>query len=133
MSQGNVEVIRGVYRAWSDGDLDAMLETLDPEIELQTSGSFPDLAPVYSGYAGIRAFWEAMRVPWEWLHLTPERIIEGPDRAAFVVRFQARGKDSGVITDLEQGHALHFRTGRVLRVSTHRSFKEALEAVGLSE
>jgi ketosteroid isomerase-like protein len=134
MSEENVEVIRKIYAAWRDGDLRALLETSDPaEVELRTSGAFPDLAPVYRGHRGVSEFWEAMRAPWEWFHLDVTRIVEGEDCAAFVVTFRARGKDSGVITDLVQGHAMRFGDGRALMVSTHRSFEEALEAVGLRE
>jgi ketosteroid isomerase-like protein len=55
MSQENL--IRASYKAWRDGDLDALLETLDPNVELVTSGSFPDLDPAYRGHDGIRNFW----------------------------------------------------------------------------
>ena len=131
MSQENVELIRKIYNAWRDDDLPALLETSDPEVELRTSGSFPDLAPVYRGHRGLIEFWEAMRAPWEWFHLEVTSIVEGEDCAAFVVNFRARGKDSGVVTNLVQGHAMRFGDGRALMVSMHRSFDEALEAVGL--
>ena len=133
MSQENVEAVRSVYSAWSDGDLDALLAVCDPGVELLTSGAFPDLAPVYRGHDGIRAFWQSMRVPWESFHLDPERMVEGEDCAVVAVRFRAQGKDSGVATELRQGHALRLKDGRVLKASTHLSFDEALEAVGLSE
>jgi hypothetical protein len=50
-----------------------------------------------------------------------------------VVRFRARGKDSGVTTNLQQGHAMRFRRGRIVMLSAHTSFDEALEAVGLRQ
>ena len=133
MSQENVEVVRANYRAWTDGDVDAMLATLDPEFEFRPSGVFPDFAPIYRGHDGMRTFWDEMRVPWEWFHLDPERIVEGEDCAAAALHFRARGKGSGVITDLQQGHALWFRHGRIVKASAHASFEEALEAAGLRE
>src|SRR5215204_1076404 len=100
MSQENVDVVRSVYSAWSDGDLDALLAVCDPGVELLTSGAFPDLAPVYRGRNGIRTFWQSMRVPWESFQLDAERIVEGEDCAVVAVRFRAQGKDSGVATEL---------------------------------
>ena len=126
-------MVRKAYAAWSGNDLDALLRVSDPEVVLLTSGSFPDLAPVYRGHQGLREFWEAMRAPWDWFQLDVKHIVEGEDCAAFLVAFRARGKDSGVITDMEQGHAMRFRHGRAVTVSTHTSFGQALEAVGLSE
>jgi ketosteroid isomerase-like protein len=129
------DLIRAVYRAWRGDDVEALLETLDPEIEFLTSGSFPDLEPVYRGHDGMRDFWEAMHAPWEWFRLDVERIVEGDDCAAVVIRFSARGRGSGVMMtgDLVQGQALWFRNGRVVKASSHASFEQALEAVGLAE
>ena len=128
-----MELVRAAYRVWDDGDLDARLAMCDPEVELLTSGSFPDLAPVYRGHAGMRTFWDSLRAPWESFRLRPERIVVGEGCAVVAVRFRVRGMGSGVTTDLEQGHALRFNDRRVTRVSTHRSFEEALEAAGMSE
>ena len=133
MAEENVEVIRAGYAAWAKRDLDTWLETLHPEVEFQTSGVFPDLAPIYRGHQGMRYFWEAMLAPWESFRLEVERIVEGDECAAVALRFRAQGKGSGVHTDLRQGHALRFKDGRAVKVSAHASFEEALEATGLRE
>ena len=133
MSQENIEVIRAGYAAWANRDLDTLLEMLHPEVEFQTSGSFPDLAPIYRGHQGMRSFWDAMLVPWDSFRLDVERIVEGDECAAVAIRFRARGKGSGVPTDLRQGHAVRFKDGRIAKLSAHASFDEALEAAGLSE
>jgi ketosteroid isomerase-like protein len=126
-------LIRVGYKALSDSDLDAFLETLDPEIELLTSGAFPDFEPIYRGYEGMRRFWGAISEPWESFQLVPERIVEGKDCAAVAVHFRVKGAGSGVITELKQGHAVWLRQGRTVKVSTHLSFEHALAATGLSE
>jgi len=131
MSQDNVVIIRAGYAAWAQRDLESWLETLHPEVEFETSGTFPDLAPIYRGHQGMRSFWEAMLVPWESFRLDVERIVEGDERAVVAIRFRARGKGSGALTDLRQGHALRFEDGRVVKLSAHASFEEALEAAGL--
>jgi ketosteroid isomerase-like protein len=133
MSQGNAEITRAGYAAWAKGDLNAWLETLHPEVEFQTTGRFPDLAPIYRGHREMRLLWEAMIAPWESFRLDVERIVEGGECAAVAVRFRAQGKGSGVLTDLRQGHALRFKGGRTVKVSAHSSFEEALEAAGLSK
>ena len=133
MSQGNAEIVRAVYAAWSDHDLDAVLAAYDPEVEFRTSGSFPDLEPIYRGHEGVRSFWDAVLVPWESFLIDVERIVEGHECAAVAIRFRARGKGSGVLTDLRQGHVPRFKDGGVAKASLHGSFDEALEAAGLSE
>src|SRR5215207_4249258 len=131
MSQENVEVIRAGYAAWAKRDLNAWLETLHPAVEFQTSGLFPDRAPIYRGHRGMRSFWESMLAPWESFRLDAEHIVEGDECAAVAIRFRAQGRGSGVHTDLRQGHALRFADGRIVEVSAHASFEEAPEAAGL--
>ena len=131
MPRDNAEAIHTGYEAMTAGNLDRLLETLDPEIELWTSGAFPDFEPVYRGHAGVRAFWEAISAPWESFQLEAERIVEGPDCAAAAVHFRVRGAGSGASTELRQGHAFWFRNDLTLRVSTHPSFEDALAATGL--
>jgi ketosteroid isomerase-like protein len=127
------DLIRSSYKAWSEADLEGLLETLDPEVIFRTSGTFPDFAPVYRGHDGMREFWEAFREPWEWVEIQVERIVKGGDRAAISVQFRSRGRGSGVMTDLHQGHAVRFKNDRIVEISTSASFDQALEAVGLSE
>jgi ketosteroid isomerase-like protein len=133
MPRDNVEVIRTGYQALTEGNLDGVLETFDPEIELWTSGAFPDFEPVYRGYDGIRAFWDAISAPWESFHLEAERIVAGPDCAAVAIHFRVRGAGSGAATELRQGHAFWFRNDLTVKISTHSSFDEALDATGLRE
>jgi ketosteroid isomerase-like protein len=127
------DLIRASYRAWGEADLEGLLETLDPDIVFRTSGTFPDFAPVYRGHDGMREFWEDFRAPWEWVEIQVERIVKGDDCAALVIRFRSRGRGSGVMTDLHQGHAVRFKNDRVVGISAHASLEQALEAAGLSE
>ena len=133
MSEENVEIVGALYAAWSDHDVDAVLEVYHPEVELRTSGSFPDLEPSYSGHSGVRSFWDSVLAPWDSFQIDVERIVEGDECVAVAIRFRGRGTVSGALTDLRQGHVLRFKDGRVAEASLHKSFDEALEAGGLSE
>ena len=74
-----------------------------------------------------------MRAPWEWMRIDVERIVEGRNCAAVALHLRGEGKESGVVSDLRQGHALWFQDGRPVRVTAHMSFEQALEAAGLQE
>jgi hypothetical protein len=45
MSRENLEVVSTSIEGWNRDDLDAVLETLDPDIEFHTSGVFPISMP----------------------------------------------------------------------------------------
>jgi ketosteroid isomerase-like protein len=62
----NSELASAAYKAWNRGDLDAWLENSHPEVELTTSGVFPDFEPVYRGRKGLIEFWRQLREPWRY-------------------------------------------------------------------
>ena len=56
MSEGNVEIVRKAWEAWSRADMAALFEFYDPEVEWDMSHSYiPDMG-VFRGHDGIRAF-----------------------------------------------------------------------------
>ena len=133
LTPGNAEIIRDAYASWSERDLETALAAVDPKVEFHSSRLFPDLAPIYRGHEGMRSLWEAIFAPFESLRIDVERIVEGDECAAVAIRFYGQGKGSGARTDLPHGHALRFKSGRVVKISAHVTFEEALEAVGLRE
>jgi ketosteroid isomerase-like protein len=133
MSRSNEQVALDAYAAWSRADFDGWLAVLDDDIEFHTSGYFPDFAPLYRGHEGMARFWEDMRAPWAHFRIELDRYVEGGDRAATAVRFIARGAGSGADVELEFGHALRFRGGRIASLAAFRSFEEALDDAGLRD
>ena len=131
MSQKNVDVVRRSIAGWNRDDLDAVLETLDPEIEFHTSGVFPDFDPVYRGREGFAKFWRALHEAWEELRLDIERIEDGDDCLALEFRFRARGIGSGARVDLKFSNAITLRDGLQTRIVARRVFEDAREAAGL--
>ena len=60
MSEQDVDLVRSVYRAVEENDMSAFLALLHPEVELTTSGVFPDLSPTYRGHQGAAEYWKAV-------------------------------------------------------------------------
>jgi ketosteroid isomerase-like protein len=132
MSEENLERARLAYDAWSRGDLEAWLATLDEDVEFRTSGVFPGLDPVYRGHAGMRKFWEDFRSPWQSLRIVIDHFRERGDRIVALYRFEAVGRD-GLAVKREAANVLLLRDGLAVRVEAHGSWKTALETVGLDE
>ena len=125
------EVIRSGLAAWSRGDLEGVLDTLDPDCEFTPSGAFPGLERSYRGHDGYRRFWRDFRGAWEDISIEIERIIEAESSVFVVVaRFRARGRDGLTV---ERPTNLVFTGGEVAikRIAVFGSWEAAFEAAGL--
>jgi ketosteroid isomerase-like protein len=125
----NTELLLAGYEAWNRGDRDAFLALLDPEIDIETSGAFPDLAPNYHGHQRAAKFWSQMLEPWDDFHIEVERVEEDGDIVAAGIRFRARGHDSGVVVDMRFGSGMRVRDGLAVELVNRRSLEEVLEAL----
>jgi ketosteroid isomerase-like protein len=128
----NTSLLLAGYDAWNRGDRNAWLELLDPEIEIETSGVFPDLAPDYHGRERAAKFWSQMLEPWDEFHIEVERIEEEGDIVAAGIRFRARGEDSGVEVDMRFGNGIRVRDGLAVQLLNRRTFEEVFDALRAS-
>ena len=129
----NAELLRSGYDAWSRDDCDAWLELLDPEIEIVTSGVFPDISPSYRGHTGALRFWRRLREAWSVFRIEVEEMEERGDTVAAAIHFRATGIDSGIDVDMLFGHAIRVRDGLAIEFVTRRTFEEARTALSPGE
>ena len=132
MSEQTLELASRGYAAWSRGDLETMLSTIDEDVEYRTSGVFPGLDAVYRGHEGMRKFWDDFRSPWESLQIVIDHFRETGDQIVALYRFEAVGRD-GLRVHRDAANVLTLRDGLAIRIEAHGTWATALEAVGLRE
>jgi ketosteroid isomerase-like protein len=121
------------YGAIGRGDLDAVVEGMDPEVELESSGIFLDEGRTYRGYAGVREFFEMIADAFDELSYDLVEMIELDDGRVFVrVRVRGRGKGSGIEVDREGAHIWTVRDYKALRMVAYANVEEARAAAGLT-
>jgi ketosteroid isomerase-like protein len=125
----NSELLRAGFEAWNRDDCGAWLELLDPNVEISTSGVFPDFAPTYSGHDQAAKFWRRLREPWESFRIEVEGIEDEGDCAIGTIRFCARGVDSGVEVDMRFGSGIRLRDGVATHLVNRRTPEEVREAL----
>jgi ketosteroid isomerase-like protein len=125
----NSELLLTAYEAWNRDDCEAWLELLDPEIEISTSGVFPDFAPTYRGRPEAAKFWRRLREPFDEFRIEVERIEDEGDCAVAAIRFCARGADSGVEVDMRFANGIRVRDSLATQLVNRRTVEEAREAL----
>ena len=136
MSQENVDNFRRGLEAYNRGDLDALMEELDPDVEWR-----PALAVLLGGeqavfFAGTRECGSSIQEEHEALAMYQAEISEIRDLGDSVLaigRFRVRGKESGVRSSRPSVSWSTTGTARQIRLRTYLDLDEALEAAGLAE
>src|SRR5688572_21177748 len=113
MSEENVEIIRRGFEAFQRGDWEAVLEDVDPNVEIHEPTALPD-AQVFHGHAGLRAAYEKTQEMFEDVRLEAEEFIDADDQVVIWYRAVGRGKGSGVEVEMHQGSVWTFRDGKIV-------------------
>lgn len=134
MSQENIELLRGIYADWAQGDFSSA-EWADSEIELVIAdGPSPGR---WTGLEALGKTWGEMLSVWDGLRAKFEgyRELDG-ERVLVFTRNTGRGKASGLeLGELETRGAnlFHIADGKVTRLVTYFDRRRAFADLGLSE
>jgi ketosteroid isomerase-like protein len=136
MSQASVDLLLRGYRAFVDGDLDAIEGLLDPEVEWVGVGEVAGVADRADVLEILRD-----RLAEEY-SVTLDRCIGIGDRVVVSMRFSRNTPDPTDERPLQSRRMYHLgryaaivtmRDGRVVRVDEQQSLAAALEAAGVEE
>jgi ketosteroid isomerase-like protein len=134
MSQENVEIVRRVVAAINQRDADAFVATVSPDVEWEDAVFWTERPRTFRGWKGAREWFNQVLEPWASLHLEAEEVTDVcDDRFVAAFDFTARGKESGVETQLRFWVLCNVADGRITRREVFRERAEALKAAGLSE
>lgn len=115
----NVDAVKGVYAAFAQGDVPAVLGAMDDKIEWREPDS---LAPIFVDQVGPQAV--AENVFAQVLSLTtdfavnPEEYIDGGDVVVVLGRYSGKGAKTDAALDARMAHVWHFRGGKAVRFET---------------
>jgi ketosteroid isomerase-like protein len=128
--EDNVELIRRGYAAFNSGDIDAVLELLDPAVVIGVLEDSP-IAEEFHGHEGFRKLLAENSAMFSDYRNRPEEIVEVTDeKIVVVVRSEARGRVSGAAVGGRIAHLWTLRDGKAIRFEAFPSCEAALAATG---
>jgi ketosteroid isomerase-like protein len=145
MTQENADLVRAIMEAYRNPDVMAMLAggeldlgMVDPEIEWDASrltDMIPDLAEVYHGHEGVRAYWRRWFEAWDRLEFDVQDVLDAGDDVVVLIHNQRQwGRHTGIRTELPPyAQVFTVRDGSLIRWRTFPDQDSALEALGLRQ
>jgi ketosteroid isomerase-like protein len=133
MSQENVEVVRKGIEAWNQHDADLWLSYAAPDIEWMPAGPAAVERTVYRGHEEVASGFTAVWQTWDVFHFEEAQIRDLGDSVLWLGRVNMRGSASRIDLDQEFAVLTRLQDGQVITVRAFLTWREALEAVGLSE
>ncbi len=133
MSRENVEIVRGLSRAFSSGDWARTIELLHPDVEMDaTRVPMPELARTYRGVDEVASFWGDWLEAWgEQVYEDPE-LIDAGDRVVGRVKQTARGTGGGAPVESAFWMVWAVSDGKITRFEIYADRDAALASAGLA-
>ena len=130
-SSENIQLVRSVFEAFTDRDIETMLALAAPDIEFWgPTASFAREGRPYSGHDGMRDYFADVARVWRTLEVVPHEFRDLGDQVLVFGRVYARG-EGGYISDSPTQWLWGVSDHRIAwgRVFTNRA--DALTAAGL--
>lgn len=135
MSEENVEAIRRAADAYNRGDVDAVVQELDPEVEwhplLQVL--LGGEATVYRGHEAVPEIYRDIDEAFTEARVELSEVRDFGERVVAIGHLRGRGRESGATTETAIAWVVDFKDGKAIRIREYLDPNDALKAAGLQE
>src|SRR4051812_39686676 len=124
----DVEIFRRFHEAWTEGDLERVLEIADPEIVARPVHGWLFTQLEYRGHDGLRQWYREMTDPWDSFETNVQDVHRTPGSVTgFLHLVGRRGEE---VLDARVASVAEFRDGRIVSL-TARDVWDVEEELGV--
>ena len=132
MYERDVEILREGLQAFSDGDIERILQFTHPEFEGVVPPELSAEPDTYRGHDGVRRYFATFTDAMDDVRFEPERFWDAGDAVVVAMRMTAKGRLTSIPVEQRFAQICTVRDGRARSVRTFASLSEALEVAGLA-
>ena len=114
MSDQSVDTVRGMYDAFGQGDVNAILSALDENIEWSVPENLPHGRKCH-GREEVGLFFQGIGEQWDGLDVEIEAIVGGGDHVVALANIHGRLRGSGQDAGYTAAHAWTLQNGAPVR------------------
>ena len=127
MGSESVELVRRVYIAWQEGDLEELLALVDREVSWSPVLRFLDGEKPALGHQGIRRWFRRIRITYRSLRVVPESFEDHGDRVLVLGRLVGASRLEEGDLDVHVAWIWTVRAGRVVEMKAFLEERTARE------
>jgi ketosteroid isomerase-like protein len=131
MSQENVQIIRGIYEAFARGDVPAVLQALDAQIEWREADNFPyaDGNPYLGSQASVEGVFMRLGAEWDGFAAQPDTLLDAGEHVVALGTYSGTYKTTGRQVRAQFAHVWTVAQGKVQKFQQYTDTKQFAEAV----
>ena len=124
--------MRKALRHLNSEGVDAVMPYLHPDFEFSTPPQISLEPETYRGHDGLRRYFDQWADAADRVRIELDEILEGEgDTVVFSARLAARGRATGIETELPMAGVWHVRDGRATTLEIHSTLDEARDSAGI--
>jgi hypothetical protein len=121
----NVEAIRRAYDSVRQGNIDSVLDLVDPDVVVRDRPESPD-PRTYRGYEGMQQALASSDESFEGFEMEPEEFIGEGDYVVVVLTMRGTGRGSGVTVEERIAHQWKVRDGKAVALQVYSDPDDAV-------
>jgi ketosteroid isomerase-like protein len=131
MAQENIQLIRGVYEAFSKGDVATVLGQMDQGIEWREAENFiyADGNPYVGPQAVLEGVFTRLGADWSAFMVTPEEWLEAGHHVVVLGTYSGTHKPTGRTVRAQFAHVWAVKGQRIVRFQQYTDTKQFADAV----
>jgi ketosteroid isomerase-like protein len=128
MASDNLELVRAGIAAFNERGVEGILPLIHPEFEATTPPELASEPDTYRGHDGVRRYFDSFYEAMEEIRWEPHSFDEVGGRVIVDFTLHARGKTTGIDTELRAVQVWEFRDGKAIGLELYPTMEEALAA-----
>lgn len=132
MSQENVALIRGMYDAFTRGDVPGVLGVMSPDIVWNEAENFPyaDGNPYVGPMAVAQGVFARLGSEWDGFAVAPEEILDAGDTVVALGHYLGACKATGTAMKAQMVHVWRIIDGKVTAFQQYVDTLQVARAIG---
>jgi ketosteroid isomerase-like protein len=131
MSATDLDVLRRIYDAWSDGKF-WTFELFHHDVKTRWATEVPDIDGAH-GVEGLGDLFREWTSAWESCRIEADEFHEAGDKVVVFVRVLARGSGSAIDVEMKNAHVWTMQDGRAAGIRAYTDRERALREAGLAD